>query len=46
MCDFNLNIISEILFGARKQIVEFVDFQISSVPCGTFFKDFIENKLF
>jgi hypothetical protein len=43
--DFNLNIISEILFRSCQQIVEFIDFQISSVPCRALFEDFVENKL-
>jgi hypothetical protein len=43
--DFNLNFISKILFRSCQQIVEFIDFQISCVPCRALLEDFIENKL-
>jgi hypothetical protein len=43
--DFNLNFISEILFRSCQQIVEFIDFQISCVPCRALLEDFVENKL-
>jgi hypothetical protein len=43
--DFYLNFISEILFRSCQQIVEFIYFQISGVPCRALFEDFIENKL-